>query len=38
MGIVFLLIAYALPAGVVGLCDNVTRRLHEQRAARGAKA
>jgi branched-chain amino acid transport system permease protein len=38
MGIVFLLIAYALPAGVVGLCDNVTRRWHEQRAARGAKA
>lgn len=38
MGIVFLLIVYALPSGVVGLWDNVTRRWHEQRAVQGATA
>ena len=36
MGIVFLLIVYALPSGVVGLWDSVPRR--EPRAAQGAKA
>jgi branched-chain amino acid transport system permease protein len=38
MGIVFLLIVYALPSGVVGLWDNVARRWQAQRAALGAKA
>jgi branched-chain amino acid transport system permease protein len=38
MGIVFLLIVYALPSGVVGLWDNVTRGWHGLRAAQEAKA
>jgi branched-chain amino acid transport system permease protein len=38
MGVVFLLIVYALPAGVVGLWDNFTRRWQAQRAAQGTRA
>jgi branched-chain amino acid transport system permease protein len=38
MGIVFLLIVYALPAGVVGLWEAAGRRWHRQRAPQGAKA
>jgi branched-chain amino acid transport system permease protein len=38
MGIVFLLIVYALPSGVVGLWDNFARRWHRQRTLHGAKA
>src|SRR3981081_4354415 len=38
MGIVFLLIVYALPSGVVGVWDNFARRWHRQRALHGAKA
>jgi branched-chain amino acid transport system permease protein len=38
MGIVFLLIVYALPSGVVGLWDHFARRWHRQRTLHGAKA
>jgi branched-chain amino acid transport system permease protein len=38
MGVVFLLIVYALPTGVVGLCDSVGRRLRRQPAPQGARA
>ena len=39
MGVVFLLIVYALPSGVVGLWDNFMRRGQALRAAaQGAKA
>ena len=38
MGVVFLLIVYALPTGVVGLWDSVGRRLRRQPAPQGARA
>jgi branched-chain amino acid transport system permease protein len=38
MGIVFLLIVYALPSGVVGLWDHFARRWHRQCTLHGAKA
>jgi branched-chain amino acid transport system permease protein len=38
MGVVFLLIVYALPSGVVGLWDDFGRRWHRQRALHGVKA
>ena len=38
MGVVFLLIVYALPAGVVGLWDQFGRGWHQRRALHGAKA
>ena len=37
MGVIFLLIVYALPAGVVGLWDNFRRQWQAPRAAEGAK-
>ncbi|WP_192736126.1 branched-chain amino acid ABC transporter permease [Bradyrhizobium sp. OAE829] len=38
MGVIFLLIVYALPAGVVGLWDNFRRQWRPQRAGQEAKA
>jgi branched-chain amino acid transport system permease protein len=38
MGVVFLLIVYALPTGVVGLWDSVGRRLRRQPEPQGARA
>ena len=38
MGVVFLLIVYALPTGVVGLWDSVGQRLRRQPAPQGARA
>jgi branched-chain amino acid transport system permease protein len=38
MGVIFLLIVYALPAGVVGLWDNLKRQWWPQRTAQGASA
>jgi branched-chain amino acid transport system permease protein len=38
MGVVFLLIVYALPSGVVGLWDKIGRRRHQQCELHGAKA
>jgi branched-chain amino acid transport system permease protein len=37
MGVVFLLIVYALPSGVVGLWDHFGRRWHQRRVLHGAK-
>jgi branched-chain amino acid transport system permease protein len=38
MGVVFLLIVYALPTGVVGLWDSVGQRLRRQPAPQGVRA
>jgi branched-chain amino acid transport system permease protein len=38
MGVIFLLIVYALPAGVIGLWDNFRRQWQAPRAAQEAKA
>ena len=38
MGVIFLLIVYALPAGVVGLWDNFRRQWRPQRTGQGASA
>ncbi|WP_409363590.1 branched-chain amino acid ABC transporter permease [Bradyrhizobium sp. AUGA SZCCT0431] len=38
MGVIFLLIVYALPAGVVGLWDNFRRQWRPQRTGQEAKA
>ncbi|CAN7755493.1 branched-chain amino acid ABC transporter permease [Bradyrhizobium sp. LjRoot220] len=38
MGVIFLLIVYALPAGVVGLWDNFRRQWRPRRVERGANA
>ncbi|WP_249136039.1 MULTISPECIES: branched-chain amino acid ABC transporter permease [unclassified Bradyrhizobium] len=38
MGVIFLLIVYALPAGVVGLWDNFRRQWRPQRTGQGVKA
>ena len=37
MGVIFLLIVYALPAGVVGLWDNLRRQWRPQRARAGGQ-